>query len=182
MERFVILILCLFLINCKNDKKKGFEKIEKHSNSELKDYIDFKYDKIVAFASVKPMDYYDYNPEEEINVNRFQDTISKTLNEKQIIHLNNILSGRENKNTGITSVADCFYPRHNILFLHKDKIVNQIAVCFECSDVKSSNPTLASMENFESFFNSLGLKVFYSPMAHSNYYDSLKLVNKNRIK
>ena len=95
MERFVILVLCLFLINCKNDEQKGFEKIEKHSNSELKDYIDFKYDKVVAFASVKPMDYFDYNPEEEINVNRFQDTISKTLNEKQIIHLNNILSGRE---------------------------------------------------------------------------------------
>ncbi|MFC7346443.1 hypothetical protein ACFQO9_06955 [Chryseobacterium zhengzhouense] len=177
---YTLFIFCLFLVHCKNDKDKVVVEntIVRKQNS--KDYIDFKYDKVIAFASVNPMDYYGDDFNKKIDVKKIKDTISKTLNLNQIEILNNILSGRNNFTIdSVTTVADCFYPRHNIIFLNENKIVNHIAICFECNDIKSSKQPLASMGNFEEFFNSIGLKVFYNPIEHKGYYDSLKLSNKN---
>lgn len=176
---YILLILCLLLVNCKNDKDKIIIENKTIGKQNLKDYIDFKYDKVIAFASVDPMDSYDGDFNEKLDIKKFKDTISKTLNLSQIENLNDILSGRKNLAIdSVTTVADCFYPRHNIIFLNKNKIINHIAVCFECNDIKSSKHPLASMENFEEFFNSTGLKVFYNPIEHTEYYDSLKLSNK----
>jgi uncharacterized protein YjgD (DUF1641 family) len=177
---FPFIILCLVLINCKNDQKDETVSTNSVKNQSLKDYIDFKYDKVIAFASVNPMDYFDGNFDKELNVKKFKDTVSRSLTPNQIKNLNDILSGRKNRKTdSITAVSDCFYPRHNIIFLDKNKkIVNYIVVCFECNQIKSNKPTSASMKNFEDFFNSIGLKVFYNPYEHKKYYDSLKLANK----
>ncbi|WBV59342.1 hypothetical protein PFY12_09760 [Chryseobacterium camelliae] len=147
----------------------------------IKDYIDFKYDKVIAFASVNPMDYYDGDFNEKFDVKKFNDTISKTLNSTQLKELNDILSGRKNEHTDHNSISDCFYPRHNILFLNKDKIIHHITVCFECNAMKSSKQPLASMKNLEDFFSSLSLKVFSDPFEHAKYYDSLKSSHRYKL-
>lgn len=64
--------------------------------SYFNDYIDFEYDKVIAFASVQPMDYYGDDFDKKIDLAKFTDTISKTLNSTQIQDLNTILSGRKN--------------------------------------------------------------------------------------
>lgn len=176
---FTLIIFCLFLINCKNDRQKKVGENLPIKKQNLKDYIDFKYDKVIAFASVNPMDYYGDDFNEKIDVKKFKDTISKTLNSTQIKDLNDILSGRKNQKIDSAAVAaDCFYPRHNIIFIKDKKVISHIVVCFECNQIKSNKIPLASMENLEEFFNTIGLKVFYNPIEHKKYYDSLKLINK----
>ena len=180
MFRFYILLI-LFLISCKKDKDKFVVENKTNEKQNLKDYIDFKYDKVIAFASVDPMDYYDDDFNEKIDVKKFKDTISKTLNATQIKNLNDILSGRKNlKIDSVTTVADCFYPRHNVIFLKDEKIINDIVVCFECNKIKSTKLPLANMYNLEKFFNSIGLKVFYNPLEHAEYYNYLKFTKKKK--
>lgn len=180
---FILLIFCLTLIHCKNDQEIKIVQKQSAKKQNTKDYIDFQYDKAFAFATVNPMDYYDGNFDKEIDTKKFKDTISRRLNSAQIKDLNDILSGRKKQKTkSVYGVADCFYPRHNIIFIKDKKIINHVTVCFECNQIKSSKSTLASMENLEIFFNSLGLKVFYTPFEHTKYYDSLQLAGKNKFR
>lgn len=180
---FSFIALCLLIVGCKKDNENKTVKSKIIQDKKLKDYIDFKYDEIIAFASVNPMDYYDGDFDKELIVEKFKDTISTKLNLAQVKELNDILSGRKNqKIDSVTKVADCFYPRHNIIFLNKNKLVNHITVCFECNQIKSGKPSLASMKNFQDFFNSLGLKVFDNPIEHSTYYDSILLANQKKRK
>lgn len=179
---FVMISICLLFTNCKKDISD--KKVKNNTEQQkLKDYIDFQYDEVIAFANINPMDYYDGDFNKELDIKKFKDTISVKLNSAQIKELNDILSGRKNKNTdSAMQVADCFYPRHSILFLNQNKIVNHIVVCFECNQVKGSKPTKASMENYQNFFNSLGLKMFDNPIEHSTYYDSIQQVHRNKIR
>lgn len=175
---FIILAVSLLLIGCKKDQSKTEVNSNVTKNKNRRDYIDFKYDKVIAFASVNPMDYFDGDFDKELDVKKFKDTISRNLDLNQIKKLNNILSGKQDDDLSDPAVsADCFYPRHNIIFLKEEKIVNYISICFECNQIKSSKPTSAKMQNFADFFNSINLKMFYSPIEHKEYYDSLKLVN-----
>ncbi|UFH30618.1 hypothetical protein LNP04_11595 [Chryseobacterium sp. C-71] len=175
---FIITLVFLLLIGCKKDQLNNEVNSNVTKNKNSTDYIDFKYDKVVAFASVDPMDYFDGNFDKELDVKKFKDTISRKLDLNQIKKLNDILSGKENSNLSDSAIsADCFYPRHNIIFLKDQKVVNYISVCFECSQIKSSKPILAKMQNFVDFFNSINLKMFYNPLDHKEYYDSLKFIN-----
>jgi hypothetical protein len=175
---FIILTASSLLIGCKKDQSKSEVTSNVNKNKNHKDYIDFKYDKVIAFASVNPMDYFDVDFDKELDVKKFKDTISRKLDLNQIKKLNDILIGKQDDDLSDPVVsADCFYPRHNIIFLKEEKIVNYISVCFECNQIKSSKPTSAKMQNFADFFNSINLKMFYSPIEHKEYYDSLKLIN-----
>ncbi|WP_267403496.1 MULTISPECIES: hypothetical protein [unclassified Chryseobacterium] len=180
VRTFYIIFFCLFIVSCKKDNVNELVKSNFAQNKNLKDYIDFKYDKVIAFVSVNPMDYYDGDFDKELNVKKFKDTISKTLKPFQIKYLNDILSGRENQNPFASVIfTDCFYPRHNLIFLKDKKIINYISVCFECNNIKSSKPPHANMKNYIAFFNSINLKMFNNPIEHSKYYDSIKLAHKN---
>lgn len=182
MRILTILILCLLLVGCKEYKATESLKKATVKKQNLKDYIDFEYDQVIAFATVDPMEYHETGAK-DLDFNKFHDTISRKLSPAQIKKLNTILSGKENKNDDSPLHADCFYPRHNIAFLDKDKkVVNHILICFECNNIESSKPSLASMKNYEDFFNSLGLKVFYSPFEHADYYNSIKLSNNSKFK
>jgi hypothetical protein len=176
-----LLIFCLFLADCKNSKEMNLPENQIVQKSYFNDYIDFEYDKVIAFASVQPMDYYGDDFDKKIDLAKFTDTISKTLNSTQIQDLNTILSGRKNNDADQIAVADCFYPRHNVLFLNKGKTVTHISVCFECNIIKSNKKPLTNMKNLEDFFNSLGLKVFNNPYEHLQYYKSLKINNENKL-
>lgn len=182
MKLFILTIFLLLFAGFKNDKINKTAEATSVKNKNLKDYIDFKYDEVIAFASVNPMDYYDGDFDKELNVKKFEDTISRKLDPSQVKSLNDILSGRKNKSP-FTSVVltDCFYPRHNIIFLKDKKVVNYISVCFECYQIKSSKHTFADMKNYEDFFNSIGLKMFNNPLEHKKHYDSLKLVNNTKF-
>ena len=169
------------LIGCKKDQLKTEVNSNVTYNKNRRDYIDFKYDKVIAFATVNPMDYFDSNFDKELNVKKFKDTISRNLHLNQIKKLNDILSGKGTGNLlDSTTTADCFYPRHNIIFLKDEKIVNYISICFECNQIKSSKPSSAKMQDYVDFFNSINLKMFYNPLEHKKHYDSLKLVNKKK--
>lgn len=169
----------MLFISC-NEKGQQASSTITNSKKNFKSYIDFKYDDVLAFATVNPMEQ--PNITDSINLKKFNDIISIKLNDLQINKLNDILSGKENSNDDDISRSDCFYPRHNIVFLNKNTIVNYILICFECNDVKSSKPTSASMKNYKDFFNSLGLTVFYNPFEHAAYYDSIKPLHKNRFR
>jgi len=179
---FAVISVCLLFINCKNDtvnKKTGNSTVPQKFN----DYIDFQYDEVIAFANVNPMDYYDGDFDKELNPKSFKDTISVKLDSVQIKELNDILSGRKSQDINSdTKIADCFYPRHNIIFLNQNKIVNHLVICFECNQVKGSKPSKASMKNYQDFFSSLGLKTFDNPIEHSTYYDSIQQIHKKKIK
>lgn len=176
---FAVISVSLLFINCKKDtvnKRMGNSAVPQ----KLNDYIDFQYDEVIAFANVNPMDYYDGDFDKELDLKNFKDTISVKLNSVQVEELNDILSGRKNQNIDSdTKIADCFYPRHNIIFLNQNKIVNHLVICFECNQVKGSKPSMASMKNYQDFFSSLGLKAFNNPIEHSTYYDSIQQTHKN---
>jgi hypothetical protein len=142
-------------------------------------YLDFTYAKAFAFATVDPFDYSEFFQSETMDPSQFHDTISVSLDSKKISFLNDLLSGKQRKpypkGMVVEAAADCFYPRHNIIFLDEnDSIVNYISVCFECGNMKQSKPHLADMENMETFFNTVGLKVFDRPDLYSEYYGSLR--------
>lgn len=144
-----------------------------------KDFSDFEYSKIFAFVTLDAYDYSDLFFEKNMDISKFGDTISHQLDSSQTVYLNDLLSGRYRKPypkaDSVRAVADCFFPRHNIIFVDQnDSIVQFVSVCFECGNAKSSKEYLADMGNLKSFFNSIGLKVFDRPDLHSAHYDSLR--------
>lgn len=188
-KRFYILTIILVLIVACSDHKVDEKNSENSSDTVWmsvtpKNYLDFKYSKAIAFATVDPFDYSDLYFSKTIDPSKFHDTINITLDSLQINYLNDLLSGRHRKpypkGELARSVADCFYPRHNIIFLDKhDSVVNYISICFECGNTKQSKPDLADMDNMQSFFNSIGLKVFDRPDFYSQYYDSMNKLRKH---
>lgn len=185
-----ISILIGLFTNCSREQKSG-ENLQNPIDTNLvyitpKNYLDFAYSKIIAFATVKSCDYSELYYEKSMDMSKFHDTISKSLNKKQIDYLNDILSGKYRKpyhkdSISIVSVADCFYPRHNIIFLgNRDSIVNFISICFECGNAKESKPDLAHMDDMKTFFDSIGLKVFDRPDEYEMFYDSINKYNKRK--
>ena len=125
------------------------------------------------------MEYNYLNSEGEIDRKKITDTISIVLNSKQIEKLNKILGSPDEIKEKI--VADCFYPRHNLLFLDKkNNITTYVLVCFECNQLKSNKKINQNLKNYETFFNELGLKVFYNPMEHHDYFENLKSKKQSR--
>jgi hypothetical protein len=181
----------LLLIGCSENKPVDqATEIQKDTNMvyiEPKNFMDFEYSKVIAFATVYPCDYYELYFSKKMDLSKFHDTISKTLDSTQIHFLNQILSGyyREpyKKGGSFEMAADCFYPRHNIIFLNnQDTLVHFISVCFECSKVKQSKDDLASMDNFKLFFDSIGLPAIENPDLYKHYYDSQNSQKGHRVK
>jgi hypothetical protein len=184
-----MLVLTL-LVGCSGNKVNRPETEKLSEKTELDtvtpiNYLDFEYSKVIAFATVDPFDYSELYFSSTLDLSKFHDTISKLLNSEQVNYLNDLLSGRHRKpisNAETVQIgADCFYPRHNIIFLdEKDSIIHFISVCFECGNSKQSKSDLADMDNMQSFFDSVGLAVFDSPDYHVEFYNSLnKLKKKN---
>ncbi len=146
IKLLTVTIFYFIVVGCKNSKEINLKEKQLVQKSNLNDYIDFEYDKVIAFASVQPMDYFGDDFDKKIDLAKFTDTISKTLNSSQIQDLNTILSGRKNNDADQIAVADCFYPRHNILFLNKGKTITHVSVCFECNIIKSNKKPLAKMK------------------------------------
>jgi hypothetical protein len=174
-------ILSGLVIGCWNDKvtEKKLHNTSSTPAATPKNYLDFKYSKAIAFATVDPFDYSELYFSKDMDLSKFHDTISITLDSSQTAYLNGLLSGRYRKpspqDDAERTIADCFYPRHNIIFTDKrDNILNYISVCFECGNVKQSKSYLADMDNMRSFFNSIGLKVFDRPDHYEQYYNSLR--------
>jgi hypothetical protein len=179
-DRLLIIIALFFLTNC-SDEKIPDKKTENKPLDTI-NYLDFKFAKVSAFATVDPFDPNDVFYTKKMDPSKFHDTINRDLDDKQIKYLGEILSGKLNKDTTTERLlADCFYPRHNIIFLNdQDSIVNYISVCFECNRVAASKYGKASMDNYSDFFNSVGLKVFDRPDYYKTYYDSLSKLRPNR--
>lgn len=142
-------------------------------------YLDFKPAKVVAFATVDAFDYPAAFHHNNVDLSKFGDTISVTLNTSQIDLLNEILSGEHRKpylpDKNGRTVADCFYPRHNVLFLDEnDSVIHYLSVCFECGNRKTSKQDLADMDNLAMFFNDVELPVFERPDYYAVHYDSVK--------
>lgn len=152
--------------------KNNADTVAPKANIPISNYIDFKYSKVIAFATVDPMD--SPNLQKGNAFPGFHDTISRTLDSLQILALNDVLSGRKGIAPDSAAVADCFYPRHNIVFLdNAGHVLHYLAICFECNRRKASKSTPASMESLAALFNSIGLPVFDRPDWHSQYYDSI---------
>lgn len=169
--------MLFILTNCSDIKTDEYK-----TSIDTINYLDFKFSKVIAFATVDPFapaEMYMYSTK-KMNLSKFGDTISRTLDNSQIDFLAKILSGKLNRDT-LPDPADCHNPRHNIIFLNdKDSVLNYISVCFECITMRSSKPHKASFNNFADFFNSLGLKVFDRPDYYKQYYDSLNKLRPNR--
>jgi hypothetical protein len=181
---YVVAILAA-LFGCSENKTGNGKEVDKTVGNPVainnSNYLDFKFSKAVAFASLHPHTYAESFYETKRDLGNVRDTISRTLNVNETEYLNSILSGKQNKDTSLVkAVADCFTPRHTILFLDdKDSIINYIFVCFECNRVASSKSQQASMDNYREFFNSVGLKVFDRSDYHERYYDSQNRFKKN---
>jgi len=184
----ILTILSGLLLGCSNSKVTE-KNTDSTSNTVLltvtpKNYLDFEYSKVIEFATVEPFDYSNLYFSKTMDPSKFHDTISITLDSLQTDFLNDLLSGRHRKpypEGGIErTVADCFFPRHNIIFLDKrDSIVNYISICFECGNTMKSKSDLADMDNMQTFFDSIGLKVFDRPDYYGQYFDSLNKIRKH---
>jgi hypothetical protein len=176
MKKYILCIFTLAIISsCKETTK---------------NYLDFKYSKVIAFASSDRLRFGEAeiapplhdSTEIKIETPIHSDSIVKRLNPSEIEYLNEILSGTYNERK-ITSESDCFEPRHGIAFLNsKDSVIQYIYICFECNNNYSSKPHSASMDNFRVFFKSIGLPPFEDSDRHKEYYDSLNLLPKKPSK
>lgn len=179
----LIVIALIYLTNCSDNKTIVIDTVIPKDSLETINYFDFKFATVRAFATVSAFDYSNIYFDKTADFSKFHDTISRSLDSKQVEYLRELLSGKFDKDTAtIITVADCFYPRHNIIFLNdKDSIINYISVCFECNQVKASKYARASMDNYSDFFNSIGLKVFLRPDYYEAYYDSLNKLKTKKI-
>jgi hypothetical protein len=121
-------------------------------------FLNFEFSKVIAFSSLSPVHSSDYlNPGSK----KITDTTSVTLNKNQILLLDSVLSGYYNSpNIKVERHADCFHPRHNILFLDKtSKVVQYVSICFECSNSQSSKPHFAHIGNLGYFIKKVGLEI-----------------------
>jgi hypothetical protein len=193
MSKYVILVLIILeglFAGCSNPSVAEQNSDQSSDTTWItvtpKNYLDFEYSKVIAYATVDPMDNTALYSSGRIDSSQVLDTISVTLDNSQIDYLNQLLSGRHRKpypkGTSEKLVADCFYPRHNIIFLDRqDSVINYITVCFECGRIRKSKPDLAVMDNMYTFFNSIGLTVFDRPDYHARFYDSLSKSRKQSV-
>jgi len=184
--------ICLIICSCSNQAKENSKQQTKKARplKVQENYIDFDYSKIIAFATVHEQDYYYLFKENKLNkINQF-DTISITLNSSQISLVNETLSGRSPfkmpKNYIQNNPADCFFPRHNIVFLNRnDSVVNFLSVCFECGNTKQSKFGEANFYELRMLFNAIGLPVFdriSMDNPHYEYYYGLVKKKKEHSK
>ena len=161
-NKLLAIITSFFLTNCSDNKTVDTVTDVPKDTAETINYYDFKFAKVRAFATVSAFDYSTIYFDKTVDFSKFHDTISRSLDNKQVEYLGELLNGKFDKDTTSNdAVADCFYPRHNIIFLNdKDSVINYISVCFECNQIKASKYPRASMDNYADFFNSIGLKVF----------------------
>ena len=155
----------------------GCNNLDKSSNSSTNN----KSQTVIAFATLGSFDYSDFENKKQIVPRKFRDTISHILTNFEISYLQRLLDGQLTKDSSkIQLEADCFYPRHNILFIDENgKLTDYVLVCFECSKIKSTKTHKASLSDFENFFNSIGLKTFNRPDYHYKFYDSLLKTRKH---
>lgn len=181
-SRLFIIIVLFILTNCSDDQTADNRNYIQKTSVDTINYFDFQFAKVYAFATIDPFDPNNVFYTGKMEMSKFRDTINRSLDIKQIKYLGETLSGKLNKDTTSEKLlADCFYPRHNIIFLNeKDSLLNYISVCFECNRVKASKYSKASMDNYADFFNSVGLKVFNRPDYYKTYYDSLNKLGPKR--
>ncbi|ABG59734.1 hypothetical protein [Cytophaga hutchinsonii] len=172
MKHFLFIILIICTLSCENRIEKNHSSICK-SDSTNENWLNFKYDSVITFATIDPF-YRILNKGNLIDLSEINDTISVSLSERQIETLDSIINGLKNKPGKKIFPADCFNPRHNIIFLNRDTLVNYISVCYECGYYRSSKPNIkGDLNAFKTLFDNLGLKVFDRPDYHSKYYDSI---------
>jgi hypothetical protein len=174
MKHLLIIILTICSLSCENVKDENQSSSSKLNVTTTKeDWLNFKYDSAIAFATIDPF-YRILNKGNLIDLSEIKDTISVSLSEIQIETLDSIINGRKNISGEAILPADCFNPRHNIVFFNNDTLVNYISVCYECGYYKSSRPNIkGNLHAFKNFFDNLGLRVFDNPGYHSKYYDSI---------
>jgi len=179
-NRLLILISLFILTNCSGDKSADNNATADKNSADTINYLDFKFSKVIAFATVNPFDLNELYGTKKMVISKFGDTISRTLDSSQTKYLVNVLNGKSKKDPPFES-ADCHNPRHNIAFLdNKDSVLNYVSVCFECRTIISTKQHKGSFNGYEDFFNSIGLKVFDRADYYKQYYDSLNSLRPNR--
>jgi hypothetical protein len=174
-----ILLLSVLLWSCSQEipEDDHWPKIKRQP--EITNFVDFPYSKVIAFGASNVMLGGEFFMERKLDLSKFEDTVCITLNENQIKSLTEISSGRLNKDTLVDYGADCFVPRHNIIFLNeKDSVLHYICVCFDCGRIIGSKKQLGSLDNYIAFFNSIGLNGFADPTRYKGFLDSLKASRK----
>lgn len=100
-------------------------------------WISFEYDEVKAY-------YYDNSiyeyPSPVVIDGKLNPTIlnpeGEILNSKQVNYVGEVLNGNYSDENEI-SVADCYVPRHGIVFYKNDQIVAHTSICFQCNQIKS---------------------------------------------
>jgi hypothetical protein len=182
MKLHLILIVCIYLLlSCKNEYNVHSESSNIIlANTNDTNWLDFKFDSVIVFATVDPFLIVPQS-HTKIDLSNINDTISITLSKNQISILDSVVNGKCKVIEKEIVPADCFNPRHNIIFFNNDSIINFISVCYECGNYNSSKKGITGgLESFRYFFNQLGLKVFDQPDFHRKYYNSL-IAHKNKF-
>lgn len=82
--------------------------------------------------------------------------------------------------------ADCFDPRHAIVYYDIEEPVAAIVVCFECGKLYTypkfeQKISLHNyLKNFDPFFVKLGMPVFSNPVEYDAYMDSVQAIGKRK--
>jgi len=157
----------------KKDQENAKDSVEVNAVRDTFNYMDFSYNKVIAFATIDPFVFMKMDSGKIVFQRGKTDTISVTLDSIQIQKLNTVLSGKTTTADTENLPADCFYPRHNIIFTDENNnIIHYMSVCFECGNLRSSKISKAKWNDLVDFFNEVGLKVFDRPDEYGTYYNS----------
>jgi hypothetical protein len=84
--------------------------------------------------------------------------LTRSLDKDQVARLAALVTGKRAKH----EKADCYYPRHAVVFYLDKKPVGFLEVCFECSEYRSDLKGLAEvwdLNGLARFFKELGFPV-----------------------
>ena len=104
------------------------------------------------------------------------------LSKKEISQFVKYFLQKENPKSPPIAPAECFYPRHGIVFYGKtDNVLGHISICFTCHQLKIypkeeslEDIHLESFDYLKSFFNNLDFPLFNNPDEFEVYIKSKK--------
>lgn len=189
MNRIFFLVSLIFVFSCKEEKtsenskeketetKEVVEEEYVQEDDEWSDYIKVKYikkdkypfneiDAVSVFSYENLLNNFSEDPStiEDGNFLIREQDIKDSINLSmpQIDSLEGVLFGYTGGNYDL---ADCYLPRHTIVFYNKGKAITFLEICMECNgsrthDKMSVGISAEKMKMLKEFFKSIGITYF----------------------
>jgi hypothetical protein len=175
MKTALTAILILALASCSSRQEKNGNSeatVDSKTNAQKASWVNFDYQQVRVYFTRTPfLGYKSAIVAEGKLIDSVWDKEGVKLSPEQVQRLDKILQQPDRD----VAVADCFNPRHGIVFWDKNnKPVAHISVCFECNLLKAT-PELYKYDltDIKQLFLELGMPVFEDPTKYEAYFEKL---------